>query len=66
MNCCIKRYNEKIERHSYFARNIGKNINHWVQLRIEAKMFDTIKEAKRIIKHYKLKNCEVEICQKKD
>lgn len=65
MNCYIKRNNEKIEKQSYFARNISKNINHWVQLKQEAKLFRTVKDARRIIKHYKLRNCEVEICQMK-
>lgn len=35
------------------------HITHWVCDRKEATIFNTVKEAKWIIKTYKLKNCEV-------
>lgn len=60
MNCYIKRYNEKIEKYSYFNKHLKDGFNHWVQKKEEAKLFDSVKEARWIIKHYKLKKCDIE------
>lgn len=66
MRCYVRKYNEKLDRYSYFAKNWGENENHWVQLKQEAREFNNVKEARWAIKKYRLKNCEVEKCQKKD
>lgn len=59
MKCRIKR----IGNDSYFNKNISVGINHWVY-REEAKVFDSVAEAKAIIKVYKLKNIEIEKVKK--
>ena len=43
----------------YFARNISKNLNHWVRLPQEAKLFNTKFKAELCIKKYDLKSCEI-------
>ena len=58
MKCYIK----KINSIAYFDKNNGFQ-NHWVY-KENAKLFDTIGEAKATIKVYKLKNVEVEKCLK--
>lgn len=61
MKCYIRRYEivdgEKQYKDSYFNKNIGFQ-NHWTPQR-EARLFESILEAKWIIKLYRLKNCEV-------
>lgn len=61
MKCWIKR----IDRDSYFNKHIGIDIcpNLWTY-KSEAKLFDSVAEARATIKVYKLKNCEVEKCTK--
>lgn len=58
MRCYIKRAN----RECYFAKHIGLDMlpNHWVIFKTDAKEFENVKEARKCIKMYKLKNCEVE------
>ena len=64
MNCWIVRYKTgvtgKKEFKGYFNKNLGKNDNHWVQVRTEALLFTDGRKARSTIKKYKLKNCEVE------
>lgn len=55
MRCRIKRIN----RDSYFNKHIDKNINHWTY-EYDAKIFNSVAEARAAIKIYKLKNVEVE------
>jgi len=54
MKCFIKRKN------AYYKLHIIGNINHWVFTKEEAKLFDSVKEARETIKKYGLKNCGVE------
>lgn len=62
MKCCIRRYDEEKEefKDSYFDKHLWGNQNHWVHLKQDAKVFASVKEARWIIKLYKLKNCKVE------
>ena len=53
---------KRIGKDVYFARNICKNINHWV-CREEAKIYSTVFMAKDDIRKYKLKNIEIEKIQ---
>jgi hypothetical protein len=52
MKCRIKKNN------SYFNKNIGFQ-NHWTY-RDEAKTFDSVEDARKTIKLYKIKNVEIE------
>lgn len=58
MKCRIKRENND----TYFNKHISNGVNHWVY-RDEAKIFDSVKEARTIIKEGKLKNVEIERCK---
>lgn len=57
MKCRIK----KINKEAYFDKNIGFQ-NHWVY-RDSAKIFDSVAEARAIIKVYKIQNVEIERCK---
>ena len=61
MKCWIKRLNSD----AYFEKNLGIEMcpNKWANKQ-NAKLFDSVAEARAIIKVYKLKNCEVEKCTK--
>lgn len=61
MKCWIKRNNSD----AYFEKHIGVEIcpNKWTY-KPEAKLFDSVAEARATIKVYKLKNCGVEKCGK--
>ena len=63
MKCWIKRVSndDTKEFRGYFARNISKNVNHWVRLPQEAKLFTTKFRAELCMKKYNLKSCEI-IC----
>lgn len=54
-----------MNRDSYFNKHIGIDVcpNLWTY-KFEAKLFDSVAEARATIKVYKLKNCEVEKCSK--
>jgi len=54
MNCYIKRINND----TFFSKNIGVGFNHWTPSR-EAKLFDSVANAKATINVYKLKNVEI-------
>ena len=56
MKCFIKRNNMYYKRHLGFE---GQQ-NHWVLDRQEAKLFDSVKEARQEIRINKIKNVEVE------
>lgn len=58
MKCVLK----KKENDSYFCKNIGFQ-NHWTYFN-EAKIFETVKEARKIIKKYNISNVEVVKCSK--
>jgi len=60
MKCYIRRFKDGEFKVGYYKIHIIKNINHWVYTKEEAKLFNSVKEARREIKKYKLKNCEVE------
>lgn len=66
MKCFIRRYDkEKGEfKDSYFNKHLWIGQNHWVILKQDAKLFNTVAEARATMKVYKLKNCEVEKCGK--
>ena len=53
-NCYIKRGK------TYFAKNINEKQNHWVIDKKDAKKYTTVRQARQVIRQYKLKNCEVE------
>lgn len=55
----INKENKKIVK-GYFKEHIAENLNHWVQTKEEAKVFNDGRKIKSFIKDYKLKNCEVE------
>lgn len=55
MKCRIKRK----DKDSYFNTHIATNVNHWED-KVNAKVFNTIAEARTTIKIYKLKNIEIE------
>ena len=61
MKCCIRRYDEEKEefKDSYFDKRLWGNQNHWVILRQDAKIFNSVSEANFFIKMYKLKNAKV-------
>lgn len=61
MKCWIKRLNRDV----YFENHIGVEMcpNKWTY-KTDAKLFDSVAEARATIKVYKLKNCEVEKCGK--
>lgn len=61
MKCWIKRLNSD----AYFEKHVGVEMcpNKWTY-KSEAKLFDSVAEARATIKVYKLKNCEVEKCTK--
>lgn len=59
MNCYIKRINND----TYFSKNLGVNCNHWTPLR-EAKLFDSVLDAKAAVKVYKLKNVKIQKVKK--
>lgn len=65
MKCYIRRctYNEDGEKEwldTYYSKCLTKGIhNHWVCLRQEARMFDSVAEARKEIKEKGLKNCDV-------
>lgn len=59
MKCRIKKTNND----SYFNKHFGINNNHWTY-RDESKIFDSIAEARAVIKVYKLKNVEIERVKK--
>ena len=61
MKCWIKRLNSD----AYFEKHIGLEMcqNKWTY-KHDAKLFDSVAEARATIKVYKLKNCEVEKCTK--
>ena len=61
MKCWIKRLNRDV----YFENHIGVEMcpNKWTY-KSEAKLFDSVAEARATIKVYKLKNCEVKKCRK--
>lgn len=59
MKCYIK----KIGNETYFNKNIATRMNHWTP-KIEAKLFDSVADARAIIKIYKLKNIEIEKIKK--
>ena len=56
MKCVIKYKDNK----SYFCKNIGFQ-NHWTPYN-EAMIFETVAEARKVIKKCKLKNVEVLKC----
>ena len=58
MRCIIK----KLNNDSYFNKNIGFQ-NHWT-FRDEAKEFESVADARAIIKKYKLKEVEVKKIKK--
>lgn len=53
-NCYIKRGK------TYFAKNINEHQNHWVLFKEEAKKYSTVRQARQVIRQYKLKNVEIE------
>lgn len=53
-SCYIKRGK------TYFVRNIYGSQNHWVLFKEEAKKYPTIRQARQVIRQYKLKNVEIE------
>ena len=57
MKCRIKRLNNEM----YFNKHLGIEIcpNRW-SFKEEAKIFNTVAEARATIKLFKIKNCEVE------
>ena len=57
----IRRYNKETEEwgNTFWANNYG-NENHWVVDRVEAHKFDSVADARKCIKKYKIRNCEVE------
>ena len=57
MKYYIKRINE-----GYYKLHIIGALNHWVFTKEEAKLFNSVKDARKEIKKYNLKNCEVEKC----
>ena len=61
MKCCIRRYDEEKEefKDSYFDKHLWGNQNHWVILRQDAKIFNSVAEANFFIKMYKLKNVKI-------
>ena len=59
MKCRIKR----VDNDSYFNKNIGFQ-NHWTYIN-EAKVFDSVADARAIIKVHKIKNAEIEKVIKK-
>ena len=66
MKCYIRRFDkEKNEfRDVYFNKHLFENQNHWVGTKQDAKLFNTVAEARATIKLYKIKNVEVEKCTK--
>lgn len=60
MKCFIVRKMLKIKM--YYSKHLGFEgmENHWVMTRQEAKLFDSVKEARQEIRINKLKNVEVE------
>ena len=62
MKCYIK--TNCMNKDMYFAKHIGLDIcpNHWVLNKDEAKLFDSVEQARKAIKKYNLKRCEVEKC----
>lgn len=59
MKCRIKR----VGNDSYFNKNIGFQ-NHWAYIN-EAKVFDSVAEARATMKIFKIKNAEIEKVKKK-
>lgn len=55
MKCLIK----SIKTGVYFEKHLFNKQNHWLN-KIDAKIFDSVKDARETIKKYKLKNVEVE------
>ena len=68
MICYIRRYdNEKNEyKDSYFDKHLWGNQNHWVWLRQDAKIFNSVTEANFFIKMNNLKNARVFKLRKSD
>lgn len=60
MKCYIRRFKNGEFGQGYFRLNICKGINHWVFRLEEAKLFNSVKDARKAIKKYGIKNCEVE------
>lgn len=60
MKCFIVRKSLSIKM--YYSKHLGFECqqNHWVWDRQEAKLFDSVKEARQEIRINKLKNVEVE------
>lgn len=60
MKCFIVRKSLNIKM--YYSKHLGfeGQENHWVWDRQEAKLFDSVKEARQEIRINKLKNVEVE------
>ena len=60
MKCFIVRKNLNIKM--YYSKHLGLDgqQNHWVWDRQEAKLFDSVKEARQEIRINKIKNVEVE------
>lgn len=65
MKCYIRRYEYDAEGNkqwtdTYYSKSIIKGVhNHWVCLRQEAKLFESVAEARKEIKENQLKNCDV-------
>lgn len=60
MKCYIRRFKDGKFGIGYFKLNVCSGFNHWVFTKQEAKLFDTVAKARKTIKKYKIKNCEVE------
>lgn len=66
MECFIRRYDEEKEefKDSYFNKHLWGIQNHWVNLKQDAKIFGSVKEANFFAKIYNLKNYKIEKIKK--
>ena len=65
MKCYIK--TKCMDRDIYFAKHLGIEMcpNKWVMFKEEAQLFDSVDHARKAIKKFNLKRCEVEKCPTK-
>jgi len=67
MNCRIKKIKtgkkKRLISDIYFDKHLELETNHWAKID-EAKVFDSVADARKTIKDYKLKNVEVEKIKK--
>lgn len=55
MKCRLKR----LKNDTYFCKHITDNLNHWT-CKEESKTFNTVSEARAMIKLFKIKNAKIE------